>query len=75
VVAELSVRAGQQRASRAALEAETLKLELAHIDRQIAAARSTGSGDVASLAEDRERLRGAIDAAIDRAMGEAEAPL
>jgi hypothetical protein len=30
---------------------------------------------VTSLAERREHLRGAVDAAIDRAMGEAEAPL
>jgi DNA primase len=70
LVAELAVLAGAHEPSRAALEAETLKLELAHVDRQIAAARSAGSGDVATLAERREELRGAVDEAIDRAMGE-----
>jgi DNA primase len=74
LIAELAVRAGKQTPSRAALEAETLKLELAHVDRQIAAARSSGSGDVAALAGRREELKLAVDGAIDRAMGEAAAP-
>ncbi len=70
LVAELAVRAGNRAPSRPALEAETLKLELAHLDRLIAAARSSGSGDVAQLAGRREELKGAVELAIDRAMDE-----
>jgi DNA primase len=70
LIAELVVRAGQHAPSRAALDAETLKLELAHIDRQVRAAQAAGAGDVAALAERRTQLQEAVDQAIDRAMGE-----
>jgi DNA primase len=70
LIAELTVRAGGQTGSPAALEAETLKLELAHVERQISAARSTESGDIAALAKRRGELQTAVDAAIGRAMGE-----
>jgi DNA primase len=72
LIAELAVRAAEQTASRAALEAETLKLELGHVERQIAAARTSRSGDVATLAARRTELKDAVDEAIDRVMGEAD---
>jgi DNA primase len=70
LIAELAVRAAEQRASQAALDAELLQLRLAQLDRQIAAATATGSGDVAALATRRIELRASVDAAIDRAMHE-----
>ncbi len=73
LVAELSVRAAQSRGSRAALEGESLNLELVRIDRQIAAARSSGRGDVAPLVAQRKALRDQRNRAIERAMAESPA--
>jgi DNA primase len=71
LIAELTVRAAEQGTSRAALDAERLKLELAHLERQVSAARASGGGDVAALAGRRSELQAAVDEAIGRAMAEA----
>jgi DNA primase len=70
LIAELTVRAGELRPSRAALEADALSLDLLRLERRITAAR--GTGDVASLVARREELRRRRDLAIDRAMAETE---
>jgi DNA primase len=71
LIAELTVRARTQEGSPAALEAERLKLELGQVEREMAAARAGGTGDVAALATRRSALKEAVDRAIDRVMGEA----
>jgi DNA primase len=68
LVAGLVVRAAGQEPSRAALQVEGLKLELAAVERRMAAARDAGSGDIAALAGRRAELKNAVDAAIVRAM-------
>jgi DNA primase len=73
-IAELTVRAREQPATSAALEAEMLKLELAHLERQIALSRASGAGDVAALAARRTELKLAVDQAIARAMEETSVP-
>jgi DNA primase len=69
---ELTVRAAEQQPSRAALEAESLKLEMARVERHIAAARSAGAGDVAMLAGRRRELQTAVNQAVGRAMEETQ---
>jgi DNA primase len=73
LVAELSVRAAQGRGSSAALEGESLNLELLRLERAIATARTSGRGDVAPLVARREELRHRRDRAIERAMAETHA--
>jgi DNA primase len=73
LIAELSVRAAQGGASSAALEGESLKLELLRLERAIASARSSGGGDVAPLVARREELHHLLDRAIERAMAESRA--
>jgi DNA primase len=71
VVAELAVRAAHEPARPTTLEVETLQLELARVDRQIAAARGDQGGEggaVASLASRRAELQAQFDEAIDKAM-------
>ena len=68
LVAGLVIRAAGQEPSRAALQVEGLKLELAAVERRMAAARDAGSGDIAALAGRRAELKNAVDAAIVRAM-------
>jgi DNA primase len=68
LVAGLVVRAAGQEPSRPALQVEGLKLELAAVERRMAAARDAGSGDIAALAGRRAELKNAVDAAIVRAM-------
>jgi DNA primase len=70
LIAELSVRASLERGSTAALEGESLNLELLRLERAIASARSEGRGDVAPLVARREELRHRRDRAIERAMAE-----
>jgi hypothetical protein len=62
------VRAAGQEPSRAALDVEGLKLQLASVERRMAAARDAGAGDVAALAHRRAELKTAVDQAIVRAM-------
>jgi hypothetical protein len=68
LVAQLAVRAAQQRGSTAALEGASLTIELQRIDRAIAARR--GQGDVAPLSAQRAELRHRLDRAIEQAMAE-----
>jgi DNA primase len=72
LIAALSMRAAQGSGSRAALEGETLNLELLRLERDIASARSSGSGDVAPLVARREELRHRRNRAIERAMAETQ---
>ena len=60
MLAELQVRAARATPTRAALEAERLRLELATLERQIAAARAGGAGDIVELARRREELQSAM---------------
>jgi DNA primase len=69
-VAEVVVRAGEMRPSEAALEGERLTLELLGLEREIAAARTAGAGDVAPLVARRQDLKRRRDAAIARAIEE-----
>jgi len=71
-VAELSVRASRNAPSAAALEGELLGLELQRVERAIASARASASGDVAPLVELRQGLRERRDRAIERAMAETQ---
>ena len=73
LIAELSLRAARSRASSAALEGETLNLELLRLERAISSARSAGSGEIATLAARREELRHRRDRAIERAMEDSHA--
>jgi DNA primase len=73
LVAELVVRAGRMRPSEAALEGERLELELLGLEREIAAARSAGGGDVTPLVTRRQELRRRRDAVWERAMAETQA--
>jgi DNA primase len=74
LIAELSVRASLERGSTAALEGESLNLELLRLERAIASARSEGRGDVAPLVARREELRHRRDRAIERAMADTQSP-
>jgi DNA primase len=69
LIAQLVVRATQRGGSAAALEGASLNLELVHLERAIASARSTGDG-VAPLVARRAELRDRRDRAIERAMAE-----
>jgi DNA primase len=73
LMAELAVRATGTRASTAALEADALQLELLHLERRIAGARTTRTGEIAPLVGRREELRVRYDAALERAMDETQA--
>jgi DNA primase len=75
LVAELVVRAGQMRSSEAALEGERLGLELLRVEREIAAARKAGVGEMTPLVTRRQELRRRRDAAIARAMEETHTPV
>jgi DNA primase len=68
LIAQVAVRAAQQRGSTAALEGASLTMELQRIDRAIAARR--GRGDVAPLSARRAELRHRLDRAIEQAMAE-----
>jgi DNA primase len=71
LVAELTVRATQLEApSRSTVEAQALSLRVAHLDREIEAARRAGTGTVSELATRRERLKHERDLAIGRMEGE-----
>jgi DNA primase len=68
LVAELAVRAGREPARAATLEVESLQLKLARVDRDIQTARAQGRGEVSALAEERGRVKSAVDRAYDRAL-------
>ncbi len=73
LIAELAVAGAGLRASRSALEAETLMLELMRVEREIGAVRGAQGGDLAPLVARRQELRSRRDAAIARAMEETAA--
>jgi hypothetical protein len=60
------------RPSEAALEGERLELELLGLEREIAAARAAGGGDVTPLVARRQELRRRRDAVWERAMAETQ---
>jgi hypothetical protein len=72
LLAELAVRASDVRPSEAALEAQSLTLDLRRIERDITAARHAEAGDVAPLVARREELRTRLDRAIERTMAETD---
>ena len=70
LLAELSLRASREPAEPATLEVQTLQLETARLEREIAAARAEGRLDVSDLAAERTKVKAQLDTAIDRAMEE-----
>jgi DNA primase len=72
LLAELAVRASDARPSEAALEAQSLTLDLRRIERDITAARHAEAGDIAPLVARREELRTRLDRAIERTMAETD---
>jgi DNA primase len=73
MLAELAVRASDVRPSQAALEAQSLTLDLRRVERDITAARHAEAGDIAPLVARREELRTRLDRAIERTMAETDA--
>jgi DNA primase len=69
-LAELQVRASHARGSRAALEAEHLRLQLARVEREIKSTKSAGSNDLVRLVERREVLRGAVEREVEKTLTE-----
>ena len=67
-LAELQVRAARATASRAALEAERLRLELASLERRIQSARSGGGGNVVELARRREELQSLMERELEETL-------
>ena len=67
LIAELSVRGGREPATSDTLEVEILQLEMARIEREIAAARSAGRLDVASLAAELNTVKADFGDAVERA--------
>ena len=61
-------RAGD--ATPARFEIERLQLTLARLEREIAAARASGNGDIAALAGRRSTAKDELDRAVERAMNE-----
>ncbi len=70
VLAELQVRAAREAPSRAALEAERLRLELATLDRRINAARAGGEGNVVELALRREELQSLMERELEETLAQ-----
>ncbi len=65
LVVELSVLAAQGPFEPTALELETLQLEMARLEREIAAARAEGRLDVAALAAQKTEVKARVDRALD----------
>ena len=70
VLAELQVRAARATPTRAALEAERLRIELATLERQIATARAGGEGNVVELARRREELQSAMERELEETLAQ-----
>jgi hypothetical protein len=69
-IAGLVAEAEQMQPSRAALQGQLASVELAHVDREIAAARANGTGGIAALRARRDRLVERRDELIQQAMEE-----
>ena len=67
LIAELSVRGGREPATPDTLEVEILQLEMARIEREIAAARSAGRLDVTTLAAELTTVKADFGDAVERA--------
>jgi hypothetical protein len=70
VLAELQVRAERATPTRAALEAERLRIELATLERRISAARGGGEGDVVALVRRREELQSAMERELEETLAQ-----
>jgi len=68
LMTELAVRASRGAPKRETLHVEELQLELARIDRAIAAVRAGGEGSIGDLAAKRGRVKAELDAGMDSAM-------
>ena len=75
-MAELALRADREPATAATLEVQTRQLEVARLDREIAAARAEGRTDISTLARERSQVLDDLSAAMDQAMAarRAESP-
>jgi DNA primase len=73
LVTELTVRAEHVQAQPARLEVESLQIELARIERAIASARASASGEVASLGARHSQVKGELDRALERMLEETAA--
>jgi DNA primase len=67
LVRELSVRATNEPATAATLDAQRLQLELRRLDRRVAHLRATGEGGATEIAVRRQAVKAEFDAAIERA--------
>ncbi len=68
IVAELQVRAAQADATRAALEAERLRMRVARADREIVAAKAAGGAGLVELVHRRDELRAALERQLGAAL-------
>jgi len=73
LLTELTVRAARGDPAPETLAVEALQLELARLDRAIAAARAAGEGGVSALVGEQRQVKSDLDAAIEAAL-EASAP-
>jgi len=67
-LAELQVRAARAQSSRAALEAERLRLELASLERRIQSAKTGGGGNIVELAQRREELQSLMERELEETL-------
>lgn len=70
ILAELQARAAQATPTRAALEAERLRLEEARLGREIAAAKASGDADLVALVRRREELRSTLERELEETLAE-----
>lgn len=70
VIAELQVRAARATPTRAALDAERLRLELATVERQITRAKGGGEGNVVELAKRREELHHTLERELEETLAQ-----
>lgn len=74
IIAELQVRAPQAAVGgRASLQAEVLRLELAAVNREIAAARGAGGADIVGLARRRTELEAAVERQVEESLAQTRA--
>ncbi len=74
LLAELQVRAAHATASRAALEAERLRLELARVQRDLEVAKRGGEGDMVALVRRREELSAAVERELEETLAQTRSP-
>ncbi len=74
VLAELQVRAAHAMPSRAALEAERLRLQIGRLDREIDRSKGAGSSALTHLVEERERLRAEVERKVEETLAQSRSP-